>query len=113
MSIQCHVTAGNFCLVGLMEGQPGNLPIASSLYQPGESVQIVPRCINPTEQHLTLKVGSTIATFTGVEVDQVEDRRLGLDGSGLEASKNSGVGKSHRNTYKHCIMQPKPQSSGS
>lgn len=89
MIIQCRVTAQNFCPIRLNEGQPGTLPTESSLNQPEENGRVVARCMNCTEPYLTFKAGSTIGTFTGVEVDQVEAHQLRAESSELEVYEDS------------------------
>ena len=49
------------------------MPIATSLNRPGVRGKMVARCLNLTNQSMTLKAGATIGTFTVVEEEQVED----------------------------------------
>ena len=73
MTVPCRVTTRNFCPVGVIEGQTDGLPVATSLNRPGVRGKMVARCLNLTNQPMTLKAGATIGTFTGVEEEQVED----------------------------------------
>ena len=73
MTVPCRVTTRNFCPVGVIERQTDGLPVATSLNRPGVRGKMVARCLNLTNQPMTLKAGATIGTFTGVEEEQVED----------------------------------------
>ena len=73
MTVPCRVTTRNFCPLGVIEGQADGLPIATSLNRPGVHGKMVARCLNLTNQPMTLRAGATIGTFTGVEEAQVED----------------------------------------
>lgn len=69
--LPCRVTIHNFCLLGLVKGYAEDLPVATNLNWPQHNVQMVAICKDPMEQALTLRVGSTIGTFTAVEADQM------------------------------------------
>lgn len=58
----------------MVEGHPENLPVATSLSLLQKNCQVVARCLNPTEQSLTLKTGSTISTFPDVEAELIQDQ---------------------------------------
>lgn len=77
MNIQYRVTVRNLCPIGLIEGQPGGMPVATSLNQPEKNGQLVARYFNFTEQPMRLSAGSTIVMFTGVEEDPVKAHLLG------------------------------------
>lgn len=59
-TLPCLVTTRKFCPLGLVEGCAESLPVATSLNQPKSNGQMVARCMNPIEQPLILRAGSTI-----------------------------------------------------
>ena len=93
MNIQCRVAAKNFSPVGLIEGNPGGLPVASSLNRPSWDGGVVARCLNLTEQPMMLRAGSVIGTFTGVEKDQIDDSQLLTDSEETTDQFASAVGE--------------------
>lgn len=59
MNIQCRVTAKNSYPVGLIEGRPGGLPVATSLNNGGQMPNFM-------EQPMKFSAGSAIGIFTRV-----------------------------------------------
>lgn len=57
--------------------------------------------MNPTEQTLTPKARSTMGTFMGADVDQVDDSRQGTDDSEVRVSERS---KGSKEVLRH--LQP-------
>lgn len=77
MTSYCRVTTKDFCPMGLIEGQPGGLPVANRVNQPRGNIQVLAGCLNFTKQLMKLSIRSVIGTFTGVEENQVDARLLG------------------------------------
>ena len=74
VTLLCRVASKSYCPVGLVEPLPGGVPLATSLNQPDEKGRLIVRCLNPTDQPVELKNGTTIGTYTGVEDEEVDDR---------------------------------------
>lgn len=52
------------------------LLIATSLIRPQTDGQMIARCLNPMEQPLTLREGSSIGTYTAVDTGQIQELQL-------------------------------------
>ena len=60
----------------MIEGQTGDLLVATNLNRRGVQGRVIVRCMNLANQPVRLKAGSTKSPFTGMEEGQVEDQYL-------------------------------------
>ena len=60
-------------VVEMIEGQTGDLLVATSLNRPGVQGRVIARCMSIANQPVRLKVGAAKGPYTGVEEGQVED----------------------------------------
>ena len=71
MTVQCRVTTRNYYPLGVIEGETEGVLLAASLNRPDRAGRVMVRCLNTTNQPLTLAAGTTVGTYTGVEGQDV------------------------------------------
>ena len=71
MTVQCRVTTRNYYPLGIIEGETEGVLLAASLNRPDRAGRVMVRCLNITNQPLTLAAGTTVGTYTGVEGQDV------------------------------------------
>ena len=79
MTIQCRVTTKNYFPLGIIEGETKGAILAASLNQPDRAGRVMVRCLNLTNQPVTLAAGITVGTYTGVEGQDVSTTTEGSD----------------------------------
>lgn len=67
----CRINTQAYPPVGVVERSEGSLLVATSLNCPNPKGQMVVRCLNPTDQPVTINAGSVIGTYTGVEEQEI------------------------------------------
>ena len=74
-SIVGIIATQNYLPLGMIEGlkETGPVAIAASLNKPDPRGKVVMRCLNPDTQPLTLKTGSGVELYSGVEDTKVQD----------------------------------------
>ena len=101
MAVQCRVTTRNYYPLGVIEGEAEGMLLAASLNRPDRAGRVMVRCLNVTNQPLTLAAGITVGTYTGVEGRDVlittDGSRDGIpmpfvDGTAAETAKGQARG---------------------
>ena len=83
-AIRCRVSAEKHFPLGIIEGRSAELPIATSLNKPDDRRQVIVRCLNATNSVRVVRAGTTVATFTGIEEQDVQSQRHGAQLPGPE-----------------------------
>ena len=88
MTLQCRVTAREHCPVGLIEGKADGLCLATSVNRPDHQGRVMVRCLNPANQPLQVKAGTTIGVYTSVDEGDISpaelpEKCLARQGAGL------------------------------
>ena len=76
MTLQCRVTAREYCPVGLIEGKADGLCLATSVNRPDHQGRVMVRCLNPAGQPLQVKAGTTLGIYTSIEEDDINEAEL-------------------------------------
>ena len=71
-TVLCRLSAYNHTPLGVIESLSSSLPVASSINTPDKQRRVTVRCFNPTQQPMTLKAGTRIGTYTGIEETDIE-----------------------------------------
>ena len=76
MTLQCRVTAKEYCPVGLIEGKTDGLCLATSVNRPDHQGRVMVRCLNPAGQPLQVRAGTTVGIYTSIEEKDITEAEL-------------------------------------